>query len=204
MRELAEKWANFILANLLWSILAIPLVTLPAATAALFSVMSDRVRGSSVPFFVGFFGAMRRLWLKATLVVLGDVVVGGLLLINVLIFRAMPLYDVVGILSRSVTVFAVLALLLANLYLWSLMVVVEMSLSDLLTTAFRLVFLYPLRSLGILLAAAVPIVVSLLLPRGVFLLITASTTALIITTGTWPLIQRHLPEETLSTNQSTN
>jgi uncharacterized membrane protein YesL len=200
MRELAEKWANFILANLLWSLLAIPLITLPAATAGIFTVMLDRVRGSTVPFFVAFFGAMRRLWLKSTLVTLGDVLIGGLLFINVLIFREMPLYDVIGLLSRSVTFFAALVLLLANLYIWSLMVVVEMSLSDLVTTSFKLVFLYPLRSCAILLAAAVPIAISLLLPRGVFLLITVSTIALIITTGTWPLIQRHLPEETLSTN----
>ena len=39
-----EKWASFMLANLLWALFSLPLVTLPAATAGLFAVMSRLVQ----------------------------------------------------------------------------------------------------------------------------------------------------------------
>ena len=34
LAEHAEKWGTFVLANILWAILSIPLITMPAATAA--------------------------------------------------------------------------------------------------------------------------------------------------------------------------
>jgi hypothetical protein len=58
----------------------------------------------------------------------------------------------------------------------------------------QLVFAYPLWSVGVLLAACVPVVISLLLPMGVFMLATAAATALIITAGTWRVMRRHLSE----------
>src|SRR5258708_35686948 len=120
-----EKWASFVLANLLWSIFVIPVVTIPAATAGLFSVMSKRVRGQQHELFAEFFGSMRRLWLKATIVALVDLLLGGLLVVNLSIFPMMSANDVLGIISRSVTLFVGLLAVLVNLYVWSLMVMIE-------------------------------------------------------------------------------
>src|SRR5258708_36467537 len=103
MMAALEKWASFVLANLLWSIFVIPVVTIPAATAGLFSVMSKRVRGQQHELFAEFFGSMRRLWLKATIGAVGDLLLGGLLGANLCIFPMMSANDVVGIMSRSGT-----------------------------------------------------------------------------------------------------
>src|ERR1700759_2432841 len=126
MREQAEKWASFVLVNLLWSLLAIPVITVPVATAGVFAVMSQRVRGKQTPFFEVFFGAMRHLWFKASVIGLLDLIVGAFLAMNILIFQRMPALDLVGLLARSVTLFAGLALLLTNLYIWPLLVMSEM------------------------------------------------------------------------------
>src|SRR5947207_2826244 len=104
MLEQAEKWANFVLANLLWSVFALPIITLPAATAGLFTVMSQRVRGQQTELFQEFFGAMRRLWRKATIIALLNLLLAGLLFINLSIFRLMNTLDLMAFLSRSVTI----------------------------------------------------------------------------------------------------
>jgi uncharacterized membrane protein YesL len=197
MREQAEKWATFVLANLLWSLCAIPIITIPAATAGLFAVASSQIRGKPSSLFEEFFGTMRRLWLKATAIAVLDLLVAGLLAANLLIFQLMRTLDVMGFLARSVSLFVGLALLLTNLYVWSLMVISDMPIGQLIETSFVLMFAQPLRSCGVLIVAAIPVAISLLLPRGIFLLVTVSACAFIINRGTWPIIQRYVPERVL-------
>ena len=195
--EQVERYATFVLANLLWALVSIPLVTLPAATAGLFAVMSARRRGKLGDLFGTFFGAARRLWLKATLLMALNLVGGGLVAVNLSIFPLMDLSaDPLAFVARSVTLFAALAVLLVNLYIWPLLVLLEdLSLKALLDNAVRLVFAHPLWSLLLLLAAAAIVGVSLLLPRGVFALATASACAWVINWGAWRVIRQHLPDE---------
>ena len=193
MRDLAEKWAAFVLANLLWCLLAVPLITIPAATAGLFAGMGQRSRGQQSELFATFFGAMRRLWLKATVVGVLNLLIAGLIAVNFSIFRLMSTLDLVGFLARSVTLFMAFALLMINLYVWPLMVVTDFPVRRLVETSIVLVFAHPVRSIGVLIGAAIPMVISLLLPRAVFLFVTVSTCASIITLGTWPIIRRYVP-----------
>jgi uncharacterized membrane protein YesL len=192
LSEQAEKWGTFILANILWAIVSIPLVTLPAATAGLFAVMSKQARGEPVELFHEFFDAMRRLWLKATLLALLDMLVGGLVGFNFLILPQMNISDPLVLAARSVTLFGGLALLLLNLYAWVLLVTLDLSLKALIMSSCQLVFAYPLWSLGVLIAAMMPVLISLLLPQAIFVIATLSSVVLVINWGTWRVIRRHL------------
>lgn len=193
----AESWATFILANLLWCIASIPVVTLPAATAGLFAVMMARARGETIHTIEVFLSTMRRLWLKATLVMALNVAGGELVVLNTAIFPHMDMSaDPLAFAARSVTLFAGLTLLMLNVYLWPLLVLLdEMPLRQLVETAARLVFAHPLWSLLIVVAVAFIVGFSLLLPRGVFAIATASASSLIVYLGAWRVIQRHLPDE---------
>lgn len=204
LAEHAEKWATFVLANILWAILSIPLVTLPAATAGLFAFMSERARGRQPDFFRTFFGAMRRFWLKAGILTIIDLLVGGLVVLNAVIFPQMNIAaDPVAFLAHSVTLFVAFALLSINLYAWSLMVLLEdLSFRQIIESSVSLVFAHRLWSLGLLVASALPILISLLLPQGIFVLATASATALIVSMGTWRVIRQHLPPELLQALQT--
>jgi hypothetical protein len=196
--EHLDKWGSFVLANLIWCILAVLVIPLPAATAGLFSVMSLRVRGKQPELFQEFFGAMRRLWLKAYAIALIDLLVGGLVVLNLYILPMMDMSNPLAFLARSMTIFVGVALLLFNMYAWSLMVVVEdMTLKQIILASFKLVFAYPFWSIGVLIAAIVPLIISLLLPQIVLVLVTFSVMAFIIAWGTWRIIRRHLPEEDL-------
>lgn len=189
----AEKWGTFILANILWALASIPLVTIPAATAGIFAVLAKPARGEPVEVIHEFFDAMRQYGRRATLLALLDIGVGGLIALNLLIMLQMNPSDVLAWAARSVTLFAGLALLLVNLYAWPLLVTLDLPLRPLLASSCRLVFTYPLWSLGVLAAAAVPALFSLLLPQAIFLIATVSCCVLIVNLGAWRVIRRHLP-----------
>lgn len=186
--EQIELWSSFILANLLWAIVSIPLITLPAATAGLFAAMSGRVRGKEADLFGVFFGAMRSHWRRATAIMLLNLLLGGTILLNLRIFALANAPDMLMFMSRSVTLFVGLIVLLANLYAWPLLVVADLPLRELIVLSFKLVFAYPLRSFIVFGAALLPLLISLLLPQGVFALVTVSAIVWIIAKGTWPVI----------------
>lgn len=205
LAEHAEKWATFVMANILWAILSIPLVTLPAATAGLFAYMSARARGRQPDFFPTFLGAMRRHWRKATAIALLDLLVGGLVALNMLIFPHMDIArDPVAFLARSVTVFVGLALVMINLYVWPLLVLLDtLTLRQIIESSASLVFAHPLWSLGLLIAVGLPVVISLFLPQGIFVVATASLCALLTCMGAWRVIRQHLTPEQLQALQYT-
>lgn len=193
--EQLDRWGIFILANLLWVALAIPLITLPAATAGLFATMSRWTRGKPPELFQEFFGGMRRYWLTSTLLVLLDVAIGGLLVFNLSVFPMMDLANPVTFLSRTVTLFAALILVLVNLYAWPLLVVLEMPIRPLLAASLKLAMMHPLASIGIVAATCVPAVISLLLPQALLLFVTFSCSVFIWTWGTWRIIRRHISDD---------
>jgi uncharacterized membrane protein YesL len=205
LAEHAEKWATFIMANILWAILSIPLVTLPAATAGLFAYMSGRARGHQPDLFPAFMGAMRQHWRKATAIVGLDVLVGGLVVLNALIFPHMDITrDPMAFLARSVTMFVGLALLLINLYAWPLLVLLDkLNLRQIIESSASLVFAHPLWSIGLLIVVALPVLISLFLPQGIFVVATASVCALLTCTGAWRVILQHLEPEQLQALQKT-
>lgn len=194
LAEHAEAWSTFILANILWALCSLPVITLPAATAGLFAFISARSRGKQPDLFLVFFAGMRQHWRKATLIALLDLIGGGLIGANILILSQMNINaDPVAFLSRSVTLFAALALLLLNLYVWHLLVLLETwTTGQLIRAAMRLVFVYPLWSISVLLAVLVMFGISLLLPQGSFVLATAAVMTWITCRGTWRVIQKHL------------
>lgn len=188
-------WGTYILTNLTWVLLAIPVVTLPLATVGLFQVTSKGARGKPPEFFSDFFGAMRQHWAQACLVGLLDALVGGLVVLNLSIIALMGEGNVLGIMARSAALLVGLVLLLTNLYIWSLLVVAELPLKQLLSTAFRLVATHPLWSGGILIAASIPVVISLFIPVLFLLLGAVVLSAWIINWGTWHIIRRYIPDE---------
>lgn len=188
------------LANLLWVLLSLPIVTLPAATAGLFAVMSGYARGTRRETFNTFFGAMRQYWLGSSAIVILDLVVGILLYINFTIFQLMDMSNPVALLSRSVTLFAGALLALVNVYVWPLLVLglfnTPRELPALFKAAIKLVMAHPFWSVGIVIAAIFPLMLSAILPMAALILFVAALIVYIINWGAWHVIQIHLsPDE---------
>jgi uncharacterized membrane protein YesL len=191
--ELADRVGTFVLANLLWVLLAIPVVTLPMATAGLFATMAPWTRGKSAEVFGDFFRAMRQYWLNATVVVLIDVFIAVWVALNIAIFQQMNVPLLTRI-SQIVTLFVALTVIMANLYLWPIMVTTDLSLRNLLMTSVKLVFIQPMWSLAMLIVVTALLIVSAFLPAAVLLLVSFSSAALFINWGAWRIIRRYIPE----------
>jgi uncharacterized membrane protein YesL len=175
--EQIDYWASFILVNLLWVLCALPLITLPAATAGLFAVTARMSQGLAPNVFSTFFEAMHAHWKTSTGLMLINLSVAILIALNLSIFPLMSASNPMMILARSVTLFIALLLVMVNGYAWPLMVTREISLKPLLMLAVQMVFAHPFYSLGLCLALIVPLGISAFLPMASFVLLTFSCTA---------------------------
>ncbi|MBC7813085.1 MAG: DUF624 domain-containing protein [Burkholderiales bacterium] len=190
-----DRASSLILANLLWAVLSIPLVTLPAATAGLFATVAPLARGGHAEVFRDFFGGMRLYWKKATVIGLIDVLIGAWIAFNVLIFQRMDIAQPLTLLSQSTTLFVALAALMVNLYLWPLLVTFDQPLRSLLANALRLTFAHPAWSIGMLAVALVLIFLSLFLPSAFLVVGLVSVIAWLICWAAWRVIRRYVAEE---------
>lgn len=191
--DLIDRAANFILANLLWVLISIPLITLPAATAGLFAATSPWARGKPVETFRDFFSGMRQYALKASLIGLVDLVIGGWVAVNFSIFRVMGAQPI-GLLSQIVTLFIALMGLMINFYVWPLLVTLDLSLRNLLITSAKLVFIHPAWSVAMLVVVVILFAVSLLLPAAVMITLSFSAAALFINWGAWRIIRHYVSD----------
>jgi uncharacterized membrane protein YesL len=191
----ADRVGTFILANLFWVLLSLPVITMPLATAGLFAALAPWGRGKPSEVFRDFFGGIKDHWRGAMVIGVIDVLLGGLIALNFSIFRLMNMSQPVALLSQGITVFAALVLLMVNLYAWPLLVTLELSLRDLLETSVKLAFAHPFASLGMLLVVAVIVFVSSLLPQMFLLLASVSACALFISWGVWRVVRGHIAED---------
>lgn len=181
--EHLQVWATFILANLLWVFVSLPLVTLPAASAGLFAVMSQWVGDSRPEPFSIFFQGFRKHGLRATLVVLTDLLIAAPLVFNLLITLQAG-SDLLMVMARGLTLGTLLALAALNMYLWPLLVRLEGPFPHLWRTAFKLLFLHPWPALLSLAACAAIVGASLFLPKAATLLFSVSALAFSTLYGT--------------------
>lgn len=197
-----DRITTFVLANLLWFVFAILIIPLPAATAGLFAVLAPFVRGRDTEIFATFFGTMRRQWFKSMVILVSDVVIGILIVLNFRTLNVMGPPAPVFWLFRSIYVFLSIATLMANLYLWPLLVLFDLPLRRLVSVSLRLSFAHPVWSLFTLGLALLPLVLVVYIPPLLSVLVVFSTIALIVNWGTWRIIKKYItPEELAGLNQ---
>jgi uncharacterized membrane protein YesL len=193
-----DRVATFLMANLLWVLCAVFILPLPAATAGLFAALAPWVRGKDSEFFAAFFGAIRRFWLKSTIIVVVDVVLGGVILANFQALRLMGLDELVLIFASSANLLIFLTLLMINVDMWPLLVLFDLRLRRLLDVSLRMVLAHPIWSLLALMLALLPLAVALFLPAILSLLFVFSAMALAIHWGAWRIIRKYATPEELA------
>ncbi|MBI1280635.1 MAG: DUF624 domain-containing protein [Anaerolineaceae bacterium] len=191
----ADRAGTFILANLLWVLLSLPIITLPLAMVGLFATLAPWGRGKPSEVFRDFFGGVREHWRSAMVIGAINLLVGGLVALNLSIFRLMNMSQPVALLSQSITFFVALVLITVNLYIWPLLVTFDIPLRELLSIALKLVFVHPFASMGILLATVAILLGSTVLPAMFLLLGSVSACALTICWGVWRVVRGHIAED---------
>ena len=201
--SLFDRITTVVLANLLWSVFAMLIITLPAATAGLFAVLAPLARGRDTEIFATFFGTMRRQWFKSTVILVGDIVIGVVITINVNVLDLMDPPCLMFWFFRSMYAFIVITALMVNLYVWPLLVLFDLDLRRLVTVSLRLAFAHALWSLFTLGLALLPLVLIVYVPPMLSVVVVVSAIVLIINWGTWRIIEKYAtPEELARLNQS--
>ena len=116
----AETATDFLLLNLLWLVACLPVVTIFPATAAMFGVVRNRVRGKEGGVFGTFVLRFRQNFWQSLVVGVLWALFGGALVLDLLI--ANELSDVPQMILRSLLVPAGILYLLASMFLFPVMV----------------------------------------------------------------------------------
>lgn len=194
---------TFVLANLLWFVFAVLIITLPAATAGLFAVLAPLVRGRDAEIFATFFGTMRRQWLKSTVIGAADALIAVVLVFNFRILNMMDLDPPLLWGFRGLYTFFIVAALMINLYMWPLLVLFDLNLRRLVNVSLRMAFAHPLWSLFTLALALLPLLVALVTPPLLSVIAVFSMTVLLMNWGAWQIIKKYAsPEELAELNRS--
>jgi uncharacterized membrane protein YesL len=164
----------FLVGNVLWILTSLPLLTLPAATGALFYLAHRVVRderdlddaATIDDFWVGF----RRYWRRSSILWLLDM--GALLVLLIsLLFYLGSSEPILNWFAGPIVLFLLIWLAM-QLYLFSLLIVYEeRSLREVLRLAFALVLSYPLQSFLLVFVMILVIIASLILAGPVLLLL---------------------------------
>jgi len=189
--EWIDKITSFIVVNMLWVVFASFIVALPAATAGLFVTLMPWVRGKSSEPFRDFLGGMRQYWRKATVIVLVDAGIGVLTVFNLTVLSSMEQITIPALFSRSIVLLVAVLVLLTNVYLWPLLVTIDLPLRKLIELALRLIFLHPVWSLFVGMLTLIPLLLTLVLPRFVAIIFPFSASALLASWGVQHVMEQH-------------
>ncbi len=194
--ELFGTLTNFILFNMLWLFGSLFIVTIPAMTAALFASVAPWGRRQSLdaPLSV-FWTAVRRYWLKASVVGVVDLVLGSLVALNLYVIWQMGFEQFIALPAFILTSLLGIFLILANVYIWPLLVTLDPPLRGLFKNGLRLTVVHPFWGVLIAVVALIPIGIGLVLPRLFFLTVAFAAATLITYAGAWRIILRYLDED---------
>ncbi len=191
-----DHWSTPVMANILWAVLTVLVITFPVALVGLLGVMFRWATNRSPETFTVFFGTIRRTWHKAYLAAILDILAGGFVLLNLRIFVLMGTNDILVYVSRGVTFSVAILLVLVNVYLWTLIAVWDAPFRRLLKLSIQLVFAQPLWTIGIVIGCGAVVIASIILPIAVVMVASGAVMGYIVSRGTWIVVTKYvLPSE---------
>jgi len=193
-RDELNVWTSPVLANMLWVLVSIPLLTLPLALSGLLGTMYHWTRSRRVDVWTLFLMTIRKTWKKCYLLALVDLVVGGFIVLNLLIILQMDTTAILPRVSLGATLLSLFVFLVANVPAWVLVAVWDASFRQIITAAVKLVFLNPFWTLLTGLGFIAPVGLSLLLPQAVFITLTGAIAGGLAARGTDYLMRSYLPD----------
>ncbi len=184
------------MANILWALLTVLVITFPVGLVGLLGVMFRWTIDRSPETFSVFFGTIRRTWYKAYLAAGLDLLGGGFVLLNLRIFEMMGTNDILVYASRGVTLAVAILLLMINVYLWTLIAVWDAPFRRLLKLSIQLAFAQPLWTVAIVIGCVAVVIASIILPIAVVIVVSGAVIGYIVSRGTWFVVTKYvLPGE---------
>ena len=180
------------MANMLWALLSILVLTIPLGIVGLLSVMFRWMDDRNPQPFATFFGTIQRTWLKSYLVAVIDILIGGFLFVNLTILRQMESSNIMAFLSQAVTLFVVFVFILTNIYIWTLISIWDAPLKFILKFSVQLVFAQPLWSFAIGFSIVSSLIFSMIFPVAIYVFCMGAIVAYIACKGTWFVVKKYI------------
>ena len=193
----AERIGTFLLANLITAFLLMTVIGAPFGLLGLFAVMNEWVQGRQPELFRVYLGAIKRHWRVAIALGLIDLAAFGLIAFNLSLFPIMQMQDFFAVLSLTMTLSIGAVLLMANLYAWSVVSLLDLPLRGTIKLSLLLTLGRPLHSLLIAAAALLPLLFSLTLPIAFLFILSLSVSAYIVARGVWWVLRLHFSRDQL-------
>ena len=193
-----DVWSSPILANMLWVLFSIPVLTMPLALSGLLAVMYHWVNDRHTQVFSIFFNTIRKTWRKSYLLAFLDLIVGGFLCINLLLTLSMDLTMFLPRLSLAATGFSLSFFIIANVPAWVMVAVWDVPLKRTIIFSVQLVFANTIWMMAMGICFMLPFLFSLMLPAAVFITATGAIAAAVACYGTTHLMQQYLPKNQIA------
>ncbi len=191
-RDDLDTWASPIMTNLLWVLFCMPLITIPLALAGLFACMYHWMDDRRTQVFSIFFGTIRKVWLKAYMLFVLDLLIGGFLVFNFLIFMQMEL-NPLSLISLGTTLISTVIFLAANIPAWVLLAVWDVPFKQTVTLSIKLVILQPFWTIAMVVIFVILTALTLLVfPAAVLVTVTGAFAGYIASFGTKHIVSQYI------------
>ena len=162
--EILTKIVDCICVSMLWLVCSLPVITMGASSTALYAAVHRCIRNGTSGLWRSFWDAFRENWKRSTLVWLVELLVLLILTVDLLIFWGLELSG--GIFKYLY--WAALALwcvaLTWTVYLAAYTARFHGSVREVLRFGFLLMFMHPIKVLGVLIPAVAGLALSLMVP----------------------------------------
>ena len=161
-----EVCTNFLYLNLLWLLCSVPVVTLPAATAAMFGVVREWAKGREPGVTGSFFSLFRDNFRQSTWLGLLWAVIGVVLVMDLMVIRGMgtPAREALSVVLLLVG----FIYLFTSVYLFPVIVNFDARWTEVLRSSLLFSMTGPLMTLACLAVFAAAVIAFLVFPLSVF------------------------------------
>ena len=193
-----ERLGGFLAANLITAVLLMTIVGAPFGLLGLFALMNAWTQGRQPQFFRVYFSAIRRHWRVGLGLGLIDALGFGLIIFNLSVFALRPPQDPLTMLSLTMTFSVCLVLVMANIYAWTLVSLLDLPLRGTIKLSLALALGKPLHSLLLTAAFLLPLFMSSNLPGAFMLVAPLVVSAYIGARGVYWVLGKQLSREEMA------
>jgi len=199
-RDQLDYWTSPVLANMLWVLGSILVLTMPLALVGLLATMYHWTKYRRTDVFAIFLKTIRETWRKAYFLALVDVVIGGVIVLNLLLFLQMDTTALLPRLSLGATLLTIFVFVMANVPAWTLVAVWDAPFKQIIRTAVQLVFINPFWAIVTGVCFVLPLLFALVLPVAFFITLTGALAGAVAARGTDHLLDTSLPDNPITLN----
>ena len=192
------RLGGFMAANLITACLLMTIVGAPFGLLGLFALMNAWTHGRQPESFRVYFSAIRRHWRVGLGLGLVDAIGFGLIIFNLGVFMRMPPQDTLTLVSLTMTFSVCLVLVMTNIYAWTLVSLLDLSLRGTIKLSLALALGKPLHSLWITAAFMLPLFISTSLPAVFLLLASLAASAYIGARGVYWVLDKQFSRQEMA------